>query len=202
MALVRDKFWKDDLTVIFKTNRLIEFVPTNSMNMSEKLNAIARFFIYAGALLYLLYRDVNFLYMPLIVMALSYFVYMFNPDAASQSAGKTDPFLDELDKPTKENPFMNVRLTDIVDNPNKKPADDVDRPDIKKEIEKHFSAGLYKDVDDVWDKENSQRQFYTMPSTTIPNDQDSFAKWCYGTPYTCKDGNNEACGRYNYHNAL
>ena len=40
----------------------------------------------------------------------------------------------------------------------------------------------------------SSRQFYTNPSTTIPNDQESFAKWCYGDMPSCKDGQN--CLRY------
>ena len=42
---------------------------------------------------------------------------------------------------------------------------------------------------------NSQRQFYTMPNTTIPNAQDDFAKWLYANPKTCKE-DQEFCLRY------
>ena len=40
----------------------------------------------------------------------------------------------------------------------------------------------------------SSRQFYTNPSTTIPNDQEAFAKWLYYNPEkTCKEGNGLEC---------
>ena len=44
-----------------------------------------------------------------------------------------------------------------------------------------------RDVGDLYGKSNDQRQYYTMPSTTIPNNQTSFAKWCYGVGPTCKE---------------
>ena len=52
---------------------------------------------------------------------------------------------------------------------------------------------LYRDVQDVFSKNNSQRQFYTVPGNRIPHDQSSFAHWLYGTPQTCKEGNGVAC---------
>ena len=51
-----------------------------------------------------------------------------------------------------------------------------------------------QDVDDLFGRYNSQRQFYTMPSTTVPNDQKSFAEWLYKTPETCKE--NSLCLKY------
>ena len=42
-------------------------------------------------------------------------------------------------------------------------------------------------------RNNSQRQFVTNPSTTIPNDQSKFASRLYGTPKTCKEGNYTNC---------
>ena len=38
-------------------------------------------------------------------------------------------------------------------------------------VEQNFNYGLYQDVGDVWGKNNGQRQFYTMPNTSIPNKQ-------------------------------
>ena len=49
------------------------------------------------------------------------------------------------------------------------------------------------DVNDIFGKNNSQRQFYTVPGNQVPNDQGSFAQWCYGQPKTCKEGNKLAC---------
>ena len=68
-------------------------------------------------------------------------------------------------------------------------------------IDKNFNSDIFKDYNDVYDRHNSQRNFYTMPSTTQPNDQDSFKKWLYNTPNTCKEGNGNQCvgNNYSYH---
>ncbi len=42
---------------------------------------------------------------------------------------------------------------------------------------------------------NSQRQFFTMPWTTIPNAQNEFAKWLYLNPKTCKE-DQDYCLKY------
>ena len=60
-------------------------------------------------------------------------------------------------------------------------------------IEDNFSSNLFQDMTDIYNNRNSQRQYYTMPNTQIPNDQTSFAKWCYATPTTCKEGNGLQC---------
>jgi len=89
-------------------------------------------------------------------------------------------------EPTVNKPFMNINLiTDDKTKPMAEPSWNND--DVKKEIEDKFGYNLYRDVGDLYGKSNSQREFYTMPSTTIPNNQTSFAKWCYATGPTCKE---------------
>jgi hypothetical protein len=88
------------------------------------------------------------------------------------------------------NPFMNVLFNEWTDNPNRAPACEYNG--INEDIEQNFNFNLYRDVDDLFNKNNSQRQFYTTPITTIPNDQGSFAKWLYEVPSTCKE-NSENC---------
>jgi hypothetical protein len=69
-------------------------------------------------------------------------------------------------------------------------------PEIKKEMDNYFNNNLYRDVDDVFGKMNSQRQFFTMPWTTIPPDENGdFKNWLYNNPRTCKE-TQEACYRY------
>ena len=53
---------------------------------------------------------------------------------------------------------------------------------LQEVMEDQFNTNLYRDVSDLYGKSNSQRQFYQMPSTTIPNEQTKFALWCYGIP--------------------
>jgi hypothetical protein len=45
--------------------------------------------------------------------------------------------------------------------------------------------------------EASMRQFHPVANTRIPNDQNAFAKFCYGDMKSCKEGNEFACGRIN-----
>lgn len=190
-----DPFWKDDISILLKKHRLIEFVPSNDMTTNEKLNAMTRFLMYLGVLLTLVYGKAHALYIPLIGAVLVYLVHEHYPHLLSEQKGGGSG-QGGTQAPTKENPFMNVLLTDYVSNPQRGPAGDVDLPAVQDGVEQHFADGLYRNVNDVWNKNNSQRQYYTNPATTIPNDRDSFAKWCWSTPYTCKDGNLARCLRY------
>ena len=61
--------------------------------------------------------------------------------------------------------------------------------------EPQISKKLYQSLDDNLTLEQSLRPFYSNPSTTIPNDQGSFADFCYGSMVSCKEGNPFACAR-------
>ena len=61
---------------------------------------------------------------------------------------------------------------------------------------------LFKNLGEEMEFEQSMRQFYSNPSTTLPNDQTAFAQFCYGNMLSCKDGDSIACGQMaqNYDN--
>lgn len=114
-----------------------------------------------------------------------------------------------FDKTTSSNPFSNVLISDYEYNPNKKPAppsynentnetiiqnakqmvidSNPDQPDI--------ADKLFRDLGEQLIFEQSLRPFISNPSTTIPNDQQAFAEFCYGSMVSCKEGNNFACAR-------
>ena len=54
---------------------------------------------------------------------------------------------------------------------------------------------LFKDLGDQYVFEQSLRPFHSNPSTTIPNDQEAFSEFCYGSMISCKEGNDFACAR-------
>ena len=84
--------------------------------------------------------------------------------------------------PTKHNPFMNILLTEYATNPTRKRAcTRREVPNIKERIREKFNHGLFRNVDDLYGNVNSQRQFFVMPSTTIPNLQGELATWLYGS---------------------
>lgn len=96
-------------------------------------------------------------------------------------------------KPTVDNPFMNSTQDDF-NKENTAVACNADDEDIHKEIDLQFNADMYRDIEDVFNKKNSQRQFFTI-AHNIPNDQEAFARWCYGFSPTCKT-DQDRCLRY------
>jgi hypothetical protein len=122
--------------------------------------------------------------------------------------GFTTVFQDGVEKnivePTIDNPYMNVLLTDYTENPNREALSKLNaypNERLQKDIDDKFNYNLYRDVEDIFDRMSSQRQFYTMPVTTIPNEQGKFANWLYKTPPTCKEGNGAQCNA-NIYNPL
>jgi hypothetical protein len=110
---------------------------------------------------------------------------------------------------TAENPFENVLLPDYDYNPQKKPAPPSFNENIGDEIlkqAKQLVLNANPDQPDLADKlfndlgnqlvfEQSLQPFYSNPATTIPNDQEAFAEFCYGSMISCKEGNLFACAR-------
>jgi hypothetical protein len=91
--------------------------------------------------------------------------------------------------PTDRNPFMNVLLDEIKYHPTRPAAADIENKDVKLTLDDFFRVEFTSDPTDVFGRSQSQRQFITMPSTTIPNDQDTYKNWLYKIPgKTCKEG--------------
>ena len=96
--------------------------------------------------------------------------------------------------PSGKNPFMNVLLDEIKYNPTRAPAASVLDPSVNVTLADFFKTQFVNDPTDVFGKTQSQRQFYTMPSTSVPNDQGSYQDWLYKIPgKTCKEGGFSAC---------
>lgn len=98
-------------------------------------------------------------------------------------------------RPTPDNPMMNPSVEDFgTFNP--PAACNSEDKDIQDSIKVNFNHNLFRDVDDVWERANSQRQFYTMPNTAVPNNQTEFAHWLYKLPdYDICKVNGTACLR-------
>jgi len=109
----------------------------------------------------------------------------YTPDVIGVS-GRTEP--------TAANPFMNVLISEISENPYRKPAADVQGVAVRASLDNYFDTMFASDPGDVFGKTQNQRMWVTQPSTTIPNDQESYQNWLYRVPgRTCKDGNLSVC---------
>jgi hypothetical protein len=186
-------FWFEDYTILLNKNKLGEFFPTSNMNLNEKMNAIVRCAIYISGALILYSGNLNYIYIGLCALIATYIIY---------SRKKIENFENgqSIVYPTKDNPFMNVQMSDYTENPNRESANKVDNTlELRNNITQNFNNKLYRNVGDIFERENSQRQFYTNPITTIPNDQTKFAEWLYKTPPTCKEGNGYQCVANNHY---
>jgi len=115
---------------------------------------------------------------------------MAEVDAAPYSGAS----LPDFTPPTSRNLFMNVLLDEIKYNPDRPEAATVGNPTVKQTMDDFFRVQWFSDPTDVFGKNQGQRQFITQPSTTVPNDQGSFADWLYKIPgKTCKEGGRAAC---------
>ena len=108
--------------------------------------------------------------------------------------GPSDNNEADVTMPSPRNPFMNVLIDEIKYNPGRSGAAPVSDPGVKSTMEDYFKVNWFSDPTDVFGKSQNQRQFITMPSTTVPNDRESFQDWLYKIPgKTCKEGGREAC---------
>jgi hypothetical protein len=96
--------------------------------------------------------------------------------------------------PSYRNPFMNVLIDEIKYNPQRPAARSIQAPDVQDSLDAFFRVQWTSDPTDIYGKTQSQREFVAMPSTSVPNDQGSFADWLYRIPgKTCKEGGRESC---------
>jgi len=124
---------------------------------------------------------------------------------AAPSAGLT------FQAPTPQDPLMNVLLTDIQDRPDRPAAEPAFNPKVEDDINQSTKTfvvddlggspdledRLFRDLGDNYEFSNSMRNYVATPNTKIPNDQTAFAKFCYGSMVSCKEGNMMACARAN-----
>ena len=230
-------FWGEDPNVLFSPKYIFELFPVESMTYNQKLNSVSRLIIGLTLIGFLFVRNMRIILIGGICL-LSIFLLQYSQtkslkslipegfDNRLESLGIDDTaqavikaFATDdpskigkrvfFDTPKINNPYNNVLVTDIVDNPNKLPAPPAYYEETEKEIldktkeaiQKmnptfpNMTEKLFASLDDHFEFEQSARQFYSNPSTTIPNDQGAFAEFCYGEMISCKEGNMFACAR-------
>tara|TARA_B100001093_G_scaffold501616_1_gene553506 strand:- start:642 stop:1196 length:555 start_codon:yes stop_codon:yes gene_type:complete len=167
-----DPFWLEVPTILLEKDRLLEFYPVKEMSFKEKLNAITRLSIYLGVLLSVFKLNLLYMYIPIVFFILTFLFFRYTMKTY-ETFKKQD-----VKTPTPHNPFMNSlpgetpELSSEVTNN----ISDENQSLIDNNIREAFNLNLYQNLDDIFGKENSFRQFFTMPIS----DQTSFAKWLYG----------------------
>jgi hypothetical protein len=216
MATESTNIWLNDPSVLFKKGQINQLWPKEKMSQNEKINAITRLVIILTILGFLITQAYNFFFTGLItlgVIALLYYAREYKKDEPSdEKEGFTNPKVYEALKsnftnPTNKNPFMNVLLPEIKDDPKRKMAAPAYNPAVEKKINKDtenfvtsnfdndpdIKKKLFSTLGDSFEFEDfGQYNFYATANTRVPNDQKSFAEFCYGGMISAKEGNDFA----------
>jgi Family of unknown function (DUF5762) len=193
-------FWFDDPTILLKSDAF-SLWPNVHMDANARLNAVTRVVILVSVATFALTRKPRFLFVGAVTVVL---LVMYQKNKPKEIEGYEPQNLKEHTLPTKENPMMNVQLPELNGNPKRKSALKAYHPETKQmitdEVKKMVLANgidprVFRGLNNEDDLEQSMRQFYTMPNTTVPNNQEEFGKFCYGDMISAKEGNKTALER-------
>ena len=193
-------FWsKDPVKVLFDPSNMMSFIPVlgyDALNAdtTEQLNALMRLAIYFSILMLLLGKYNTAIFALLIGAGFTWAVHQSYSTAAAQKELYGSDVKGGCRAPNKANPFMNPMPYDDTSIPG---ACDIEDQDVRRKMNSLFDENLFRDVSDVFQSQSSDRQYYTVPVTTVPNDQTGFAKWLYDVGPTCKENQLRCNGKYN-----
>jgi hypothetical protein len=197
-------FWFENISILYDKKYLLEILPKKEYDLNRKLNALLRFTIYYCLIIFITDNSkVNILFFILAMAVFTYFIFnkykesyinTINNELMNNTSNVDINDLSGTCRiPNKDNPFMNPPLGDYNTTDSLPSCSSYNNKGVQIKVEKEFDEDLYKDVNDIFGKGNSQRQFYTVPGNDVPNDRDTFMKWLYQTPPTCKEGNGLQC---------
>jgi Family of unknown function (DUF5762) len=188
---------------VFKTSELLKFWPSATQSADERVSSTTRFILYAMCIVYIINRDVRVFALGGLALAILYYMWVSNMikdgklrttigDARMSTLLRPDVTL-----PTVENSMGNVLLSDYVDNPDRPAA--AWYPSVRTQVQQVWSQ-----IHPFERQRDAERNFYTMPASTIPNDQTGFAQAAYGKPFAakCHDQGGASCDPDRFYSAF
>ena len=196
-----DRFWIHDFTVLFEHSKITTIWPYEEMSYQEKLNATTRFIILVSLFGYIIIQKYVILLYGLILVLVLVAIYQysgFNDEkkmVENMERMNTESELNQLYEVS--NPLSNVMVSDYTDaNLHKKKSENRIPIEYDQSHEKRINTNvkdfiiqnnndnkdimkLFGSLGNEMEFEQSMRQFYINPSTSIPNNQDDFLNFCY-----------------------
>ena len=215
------QFWSNEPTILFNKEYIFELWPTTNMCYEQKLNAISRLIILITILGYILTMSQRVLLVGFLTLAGIFVLFtmrkqkvtkdmlnegfqvvqgnevtgMFDkkPDSYVNPVTLDSVLKSEFMEGTKKNPFSNVLLTQIGDDPDRKSAPPSFNTDCDEDITKNVKRSVQmmnpgiKNTNkqlfgDLWQEmqlDNCLRVFNTTPNSRIENDQSAYAQYLY-----------------------
>ena len=214
------QFWSNDPTILFNKDYIFELWPITSMCYEQKLNAISRLIILLTILGYILTMSKRVLAVGSITLLVIFILYNMRKEKLTKDMlenfdvqgnevtgmfdNKPKSFVNpitldavlrtEFKEGNKKNPFSNVLLTQINDDPNRKAAppsfnvdvDDDITKNVKRAVQmmnpgiKNTNKQLFGDLWQQFELDQSNRIFYSTPNTRVANDQGAYGQYLYG----------------------
>jgi hypothetical protein len=190
-----DVSWVNKPSILLNEKYIYELYPQSMMSKNRKINAISRLIITLTLISYLATMKLSYLLSGIISLGLIYII----------SFKKKEGFKlkDKVKKTENDNPLNNAM---IGEDSKRLPADDafgeknIERINnsVKAMIQEQNSSinniddKLFRDLGENLEFDRSMRQFYSTANTTTPNDQKSFADFCYGDMISAKEGNQKS----------
>lgn len=172
----------EDPKQVVRSDKVTEFWPTSQQTTAERVNATARFVIYATCILYLIRRDIRIFILGATVLSVLY--VMEKSKMIKGKKEKKETYVPECQLPTVDNPMANVLMSDFDGRPDRPSACRYDtvRDEVNDMLSGRIPYGPQKSRSPMPDAQRNafSRQFVSGPVTTIPGDQTAFAEWLYG----------------------
>ena len=226
------QFWTNEPTILFNKEYMLDLWPNSNMNYEQKLNAITRLIILVSILGYILTMSTRIIFVGIITLVIIFVLFkmkkqkvtkeMINEGFTVQGNDVTGLFdktlsttnpvtlesvlKSEFKEGTKRNPFSNVLLTEIMDEPDRKSAPPSFNPDVDEKITKdvkrsvqmlnpdikNTSKQLFGDLYEEFNLDQSNRVFFSTANTKVVNDQGAFAQFLYNDlKYSAKESTPE-----------
>tara|TARA_B100000674_G_scaffold72867_1_gene50331 strand:+ start:2597 stop:3238 length:642 start_codon:yes stop_codon:yes gene_type:complete len=182
--------WFEDPKQLFDEKKLLSFWPTSKQDAAERVNSTTRFILYVSAVLYALHKDSRILLLAMFSVGILYCFYkseMISKPVEGESTSEGYA-VQKCEAPSVENPMANVLMSDYTEFPDRPSA--CYYPKVQKQVMNFLDDSFAKDVNDLYGKRNmAANRMYSMPATTIPNDQTAFAEAAYGKKFRpmCRD---------------
>lgn len=221
------QFWSNDPTILFNKDHIFDLWPTTEMCYEQKLNSITRLIILLTILGYILTMSKKILIVGFLTLFSIFILYKTRKQKITKDMlenfevqgnevtglfdNKSKSYINpvtleevlksEFKEGTKKNPFSNVLLTQIEDEPERKAAPpsfnvDVDE-DITKNVKravqmmnpgiKNTGKQLFGDLYQQFQLDQSNRVFYSTPNTRVTNDQGAYGQFLYGNMPSSKE---------------
>lgn len=222
-----DSFWYNNPLILLNKDYILEVMPKQGMSYERKMNSITRLIIYFTSLVYIFTTSRKLIVGCLAILIFIIILYKVRQNhiinegfnnisdqprvnsSLSNSDNITNPQTletfskHEFKEGNKKNPFSNVLLTDIMDDPDRNAAppsfnpqiDETITKNIKKSVQlmnpgiKNTNKQLFSDLTDNFYLDQSNRAFYSTANTRVSNDQGAFGEFLYGNMPSSKESN-------------